>query len=50
MFIGVSGHSVTQNYLVIAVYKKIKYNYPLYKTKLLAFILLIQETYWIFPP
>jgi hypothetical protein len=40
-FVGVSGYSVTQNYLVIAVCKKIEYNFSVYKTKLLAFILFI---------
>jgi hypothetical protein len=44
MFVGVSRHSLTQNCLVIAVSKKIEYNYPVYKTKLLAFIVFIQET------
>jgi len=50
MFVGVSGYSLIQNYLVIVVFKKIKYNYPVYKTKLVAFILFIQETHWILPP
>jgi hypothetical protein len=46
VFVGVSGCRRTQKYLVIAVSKKkIEYSYPLYKTKLLAFISFIQETY-----
>lgn len=50
MFVGVSGYSLTQNYLVIAVSKKIEYNYSVCKTKLLAFTLFIQETHWILVP
>jgi len=51
MFVGVSGYSLTENYLVIAVSKKkIEYNYSVCKTKLLAFILFIQETHWILAP
>jgi hypothetical protein len=50
MFVGVSGYSLTQNYLVIAVSKRVEYNCPVYKTKLVAFVLFIQETHWIAPP